>query len=97
MLLFLHHFLPVFPKSHRGPLQQQHSDWGAAAGSERTARIKGMQKLGCITLLDVRSPLISQTFSIRKKKPEAFAYQKRIFDLSLLCFSLSPPPTSPLC
>lgn len=52
-----------------------------------------MLKLGCITLLDVRSPLISQTFSIRKKKPEAFAYQKRIFDLSLLCFSLSPPPT----
>lgn len=73
--------------------------WVSAAFSARVksqragdrAGIKGI-KLGCTTLLDVRSPLISQTFPIRKKKPEAFAYQKRIFDLSLLCFSPPSPP-----
>lgn len=64
------------------------------AARERQAGIQALGKLGCTTLLDGRSPLISQTFPIRKKKPEAFAYQRRIFDLRLLCCSPPGPPGS---
>lgn len=85
--LFLQCFLPGLDPTEapEAPTQRQ--------GRDR-AGIKGMGKLGRTTLLDVRSPLISQTFPIRKKKPEAFAYQKRIFDLSLLCCSPPGPPRS---
>lgn len=79
--VFLQRFLPLLNATR----PQEHQGRGRAG-------IKG--KLGHTTLLDVRSPLISQTFPIRKKKPAAFAYQKRIFDLSpFMLLSLPSPPS----